>query len=180
MTNRPKAIGTTAEAPSVCGLDLSLTGTGIATRTGTLTVKPGDLRGLSRLAYIRGYVCGAVDGCTLVAVEGPAYSRALGAGHHEAAGLWWMVASDLTTAGLRVIVVPPSVLKKYATGRGNATKADMRVALLTRTGFDLRDDNQVDATWLRYLGLDYLGHPVLKLPADQHLAVNKVARLAVT
>lgn len=167
-------------APRVIGLDLSLTGSGVATDSiGTFTIRPGDLRGLPRLAYIRGHIEGLLSTtpADLAVLEGPAYSRAGGAGHHEAAGLWWMVAGDLTAAGIGVLIASPSTLKKYATGRGNATKADMRMALFQRTELDLRDDNQVDAWWLHAIGLEYLGHPAIPLPAAQVAASCKLTRI---
>ncbi|MFI6903059.1 hypothetical protein ACIBKY_17485 [Nonomuraea sp. NPDC050394] len=168
----------------VVGLDLSLTATGLADTPGTRTIKPGirtikagDLRGCDRFAYIASEIFG--DGMAqtadLVVIEGPAYSRALGSGHHEAAGLWWHIVYRLTALDVPYAVVPPTTLKKYATGRGGATKPDMRMALFQRAGLDLRDDNQVDAWWLRAAGLDHLGHPPVTLPQAQRDALAKVA-----
>lgn len=163
--------------PRVIGLDLSLTATGIALTSGTHTIRA-TTQGLARLREItRSVTDWAICGgpAALAVVEGPAYSRALGAGHHEAAGLWWMVRSALDDLGVPVAVAPPTTLKKYATGKGNATKPDMRMALYQRTETDLRDDNQVDAWWLRALGLDHLGHAVVELPAVHRQALDKVA-----
>ncbi|GGS88259.1 hypothetical protein ACFFV7_51120 [Nonomuraea spiralis] len=164
-------------APHVVGLDLSLTGTGIATADGTLSrVRTGDLRGGPRMSWIASHIFG--DGLTqaadLVVVEGPSYGSQSGAGHHEAAGLWWHVIYRLHVFEVPYAVIPPSTLKKYAAGRGNATKPDMRVALLQRAGLDERDDNKVDAWWLRAAGLDHLGHPPVDLPKGQREALAKV------
>lgn len=161
------------------GLDLSLTATGIAPVDGvTLTVQPGKgLRGAARLAEMRESIltlatAGGVP--DMVVIEGPAYSRALGAGHHEAAGLWWQVVCSLHTAGIPYAVATPSTLKKYATGRGDATKADMRMALFQRAVLDLRDDNQVDAWWLRCAALDRFAMAPVVLPRTQRAALDKV------
>lgn len=63
------------------------------------------------------------------------------------------------------LLVVPSTLKKFATGKGNATKTEMRLsldALIRARGSDLAsfcfgmDDNQVDAFWLRELGFHVL------------------------
>ncbi|NUU22891.1 MAG: Holliday junction endonuclease [Streptomycetaceae bacterium] len=153
-------------APYVVGLDLSLTATGVADINGTRTIKCGDLRGCDRFSWIVSDIFGdgTVQAADLVVIEGPAYSRALGAGHHEAAGLWWHIVYRLTAHGVPYAVVPPTSLKKYTTGKGNATKPDMRMALFQRAGLDLRDDNQVDAWWLRAAGLDHLGSPPVELP----------------
>ncbi|GAA3441033.1 Holliday junction endonuclease [Planomonospora venezuelensis] len=164
-------------APRVLGVDPSLTATGIAHPDGhTERVTCGDLRGTGRLAWICSAVMGPVTtGVDLVVIEGPSYGSMSGAGHHEAAGLWWLIAYHLDGRGVPYAVIPPSSLKKYASGKGNATKADMRMALFQRTGMDLRDDNQVDAAWLRAAGMEALGHPVVDLPKAQRDALAKVA-----
>lgn len=81
----------------------------------------------------------------------------------------------LLDAGIPYATVPPATLKKFACGRGNATKGDMRLELFKRTGLDVRDDNQVDARWLMELGLHHLGHPSIELPKDRADALVKIA-----
>lgn len=164
--------------PAVVGLDLSLTGTGLARATGALErVRCGDLRGCPRLSWIAEHIFsdGTTQAADLVVIEGPSYGSMSGAGHHEAAGLWWHIVYRLDLLEVPYAVIPPTSLKKYATGKGNATKPDMRVALLQRTGIDERDDNKVDAWWLRAAGLDTLGHPLVELPKGQREALAKVA-----
>ena len=41
--------------------------------------------------------------------------------------------------------VPVGTIKKFATGKGNAPKADMILAVNTRWGIDVSDDNEADA-----------------------------------
>ena len=41
--------------------------------------------------------------------------------------------------------VPPSTLKKYATGRGNAKKVEIVLAVYKHWGKEIRDDNEADA-----------------------------------
>lgn len=163
--------------PRVLGIDLSLTATGLVLHDASpLTITPGKgLHGVARLREIRGAIMSvAVPSTDLAVIEGPAYSRQLGAGHHEAAGLWWVIAYMLTMHDIPFAIIPPTTLKKYAVGKGTATKADMRVALLQRTGLDVRDDNQVDAWWLRCAGLDHLGRPPVAMPATHRAALEKV------
>ncbi|MFD1940553.1 hypothetical protein ACFSKW_54780 [Nonomuraea mangrovi] len=163
--------------PSVVGLDLSLTGTGIATDTGAQRVRCGDLRGTPRFSWISEHIFadGTTQAADLVVIEGPSYGSMSGAGHHEAAGLWWHIVYRLDLCEVPYAVVPPSTLKKYATGNGGASKPDMRMALFQRAGIDERDDNKVDAWWLRAAGLDALGHPLVDLPKAQREALSKVA-----
>jgi Holliday junction resolvasome RuvABC endonuclease subunit len=157
---------------SVVGLDLSMTATGIAERDGrTYTYNPG-VKGDHRLTSIRKAVGLAVgQGVDLVVIE-DAVVRSPAA--VELGMVHGVVRPSLLAVGVRYVLIAPATLKKYATGKGNATKPDMRMALYQRMGIDLRDDNQVDATWLRYAGLQLLGEPVVQLPASQVAALDKV------
>lgn len=47
---------------------------------------------------------------------------------------------------------PPSLLKKYVTGKGNAKKPDMAAAIKARWGFASKSDDVVDAYGLARLG----------------------------
>lgn len=157
----------------VVGLDLSVAATGTCDRDGKLfTIKPG-FKGDWRLVEIRDCIELMVGGCDLVVIEELPPVRA------HALGILGMVhgavRSMLMMDNIRYALAPPTVLKKYATGRGQATKPDMRMALFQRTDLDVRDDNQVDAYWLRAMGLDQLGEPVVKLPEAQRAALSKVA-----
>ena len=157
----------------VVGIDPSLTGTGICAdgECATVTTKPGQPMG-ERLALIYAAVGGCADGSPWLAVMEDMPK------HAHSAGLTAMahgvVRLALHHAGAHVITVPPSTLKKYATGKGTATKADMRMALYQRVGIDLRDDDQVDAWWLRALGYQMLGYPLVDLPKAQMAALDKL------
>ena len=144
----------------VVGVDLSLTATGIArvrlsgVKTATLSSKH---RGISRLRDLAYEIRCQCDDADLVVIEGPSYGS-VGAGFHERAGLHWLVVDLLSVRDIPYVIVPPSVVKKYATGKGNANKGAMIDAATRRyphieTG---GDDNQVDALWLAAMGLDYL------------------------
>lgn len=168
--------------PRVVGIDPSLTATGVAHWWGelhTYTPRKG-LTGVARIRDIRAQLYTCTQSADFVVIEGPAYSRQLGAGHHEAAGLWWAIVDLVHTRGTPYAVVPPTTLKRYATGKGNATKPDMRVAWLKRTGEDVRDDNAVDAAWLRAMGMNHLGCPVVEVPNTHRAALGKVAWPEVT
>lgn len=165
---------------AVVGIDLSLTATGVCAVDGSLhTIKSapsGDsvAERAARIIRVTNDVIAHIPtNVSLVVLEGPAYSQQAQAGVHLRAGLWWSVATTLM--GQRVVEVSPSLLKKFATGKGNATKPDMRMALFQRADLDVRDDNQVDAWWLRQLGLHLIESPDrIALPQSHTVALAKV------
>lgn len=174
--------------PRVIGLDLSLTATGYADfthigemRTTTINSKPaagvtGQHTRLARIVFdITELISLGGPHPALVVLEGPSYGSK-GSGTWDRAGLWWLLVDRLIGLYHPVVVIPPAVLKKYAAGRGNATKTDMAVALAKRArGLELRDDNQVDAWWLGAAGREHLGCPVVEVPKAHRDALAKVA-----
>lgn len=161
---------------TVIGLDPSLSATGVATAGGqvSLATKPAKTlpTRLARLYGIVEEVAARTPEGSLVVIEAPAYSRA-NAGTHVGAGLWWLLVAMLDARGCALVQVAPTTLKKFATGKGTASKPDMRMALYKRAGLDLADDNHVDAWWLRQVGLHLLHHPdAVDLPKAQRDAVE--------
>jgi Holliday junction resolvasome RuvABC endonuclease subunit len=167
----------------VVGIDISLTGTGIAMqdgwcsvvgRTGILNLNlPDACRELDRLAHeIASHV---PYGVGMVAMEMCAFSRATG-GAVERHHLWYSVASQLVATGVPVAEVPATTLKKYATGKGSSNKAAMVDALARRMPqFVTRgNDNLVDAAWLCAMGADHIGQRLVELPAKHREALDAV------
>lgn len=158
--------------PTVIGLDLSLTGTGIAYRdasTGTVKTRTAD--GDRRLLTIAEAIRIAVGGDT---GPGPAVDLAVLEDlpkHAMAAGITGMVhgiaRAVLLEAAVPYALVAPATLKAYATGRGAGDKTGMAMAAYKRAGVEFGDDNQCDAWWLRAAGLDWLGVPEVALPQAQ-------------
>jgi crossover junction endodeoxyribonuclease RuvC len=163
----------------VAGVDLSLSKTGVAlldheTRwdlnTSTIPTKPhpkGDLWALwQRMDTIRAAVCTAVHGSSLVVIEGPSFAS-VGSASKDLMGLWWLVYDGLVDQRHFIVVVPPSSLKKWATGKGNAGKPQVAIGV-DRTfpqavfGADLSkcDDNELDAVGLAGMGAQALNLPV--------------------
>ena len=158
--------------PVVVGVDPSISATGLALSDGSLqTVGGKPERGDHRLLDIACAVGTAISRAHLVVLEDLPT-------HAHGAGITGMASGVVRLMCLRAsvpyVLLPPATLKKYATGRGNADKGDMRMALFQRTGVDVRDDNQVDALWLRYAGLQALGCPEVSLPAAQVRALSAV------
>jgi Holliday junction resolvasome RuvABC endonuclease subunit len=164
---------------NVIGIDPSLTGTGLALATGeTWTAASSQYKGDDRLDYIHNSVrtiCQAANEIrnpiTLAVVEDLPT-------HAKGAGLTGMAQGVVRLALKQTLVpyilVPAASLKKYATGSGNAGKPDMRMELYKRAGLDLRDDNQVDAWWLRALGHELLGQPIITMPKTHLVALDKL------
>ena len=143
----------------VVGVDPSLTATGIATSAGVTVVKV-KAKGMQRLDEIAMSVDDATtrdrfsEALPHVFIEGYAYGRHNQA--HQLGELGGVIRHGLWTRSIAYTDVPPSVLKKFATGKGNAGKPDMLDAA-RRAGYeDSNDDNAVDAWWLRQFGLAVL------------------------
>lgn len=157
----------------VVGLDLSLTATGYANDAGTGTLTAAPKKGCARLALLRDLVSLECRDADLVVVEG--YAFAARNSHAHALGeLGGVIRLALHEAGVPFVDVPPASLKKYATGKGNANKGEMLAAAIRRLGYEGASDNEADAMWLRAMGLDALGCPVVKLPETHRAALAKV------
>jgi crossover junction endodeoxyribonuclease RuvC len=159
----------------VVGLDLSLASTGFSDGFTASTIRPMKRTGLQRLRFIRDQIATQVDIVepNLVCVEGPSYGSK-GGHEHERGGLWWIVRESLDALGYHVAVVSPSSLKKYATGKGNASKDQMIVAACKRFPWFDGGNDEADALFLAALGLQHLGKPVVEMPAVNLTAMTGV------
>lgn len=164
----------------ICGLDLSLAKTGVAhlesatddmwtLTTSRITTRPhdqNDTRSLrNRLDYIRFECSIEAKGSQLVVMEGPSFAS-VGSASKDIMGLWWLVYDGLCI-DYRILVVPPSSLKKWATGKGNVGKPQVAVGLhrtfpqdVFGVDFAAVDDNEADAAGLCGMGAQALGCPV--------------------
>lgn len=185
MSTPTTAAPTTGAAapPRVLGLDISLTGTGIACSAGWceaigltgVTTKPLGQRDaiIANLAHdIAQYVGPATD---LVVIEMPAYSRS-GGGSHERSGLWWRVVHHLLAWDIPVVEANQGHRCVYATGKFKAKKTEV-VDAVARRWPDWQthgDDNAADAVVLMAMGMDALGHPIATVPDKHRAALAKV------
>jgi crossover junction endodeoxyribonuclease RuvC len=163
---------------NVMGVDLSLTGTGIALPDGdTMLLNPGKRRGMERLAWIRNAILGPWHEYepAIVAIEGYSY------GSHSAAydlgELGGVVRLTLWEAGIVYVDVPPAVAKGYATGKGNANKNEMLVAAAKRLGYEGTSNDEADALWCRAAVLAVRGEPVVAMPQAHNRHLEKLAVL---
>lgn len=165
----------------VLGLDLSLRSTGICSTSGEprAIVTHKDLRGMPRLAYLVGVIEHELASWPpdLVVIEGYSFGSKSDT-LTQLAELGGIVRWEvLRRRGLPALIVPPQTLKLYATGKGSGTKTPVVVAARDRLGYGGVNDDEADALWLRALGLDWLGAPLVKLPKTQREALSKVEYL---
>lgn len=142
----------------VLGLDLSLTGTGwfVTTEAGSRgfgVIGTTKTLGMERIQTIRDYIKNEIVGKfgnPFVVVEG----YALGAkGHqHEIGEMGGVVKMYLYETGIPLVIVPPTVVKRFACGMGNAQKNVIMKEVYKRWDFDTNDDNIADAFVLNKIG----------------------------
>lgn len=163
--------------PRVCGIDISLTATGVAGDGWTARMgrsgKKGDsvAQSAERIRYTADRVFEHVAGDTVLAVvEGPSFGST-GALAHERGGLYWRIVCGLLGRDIPVAVVAPKTRLVYALGTGDTRGMDtgqIKRCVATAVadwhpGF-CGDDNQADAAVLHAMGMAHLGHPVADLP----------------
>jgi len=166
------------------GIDSSLTNTGLV-RLGDgvqvrsiPTTKSGDSIAdrLKRLDKVVSEVRGFSSGADLAVIEGPAYSSKSGAAH-ERSGLWWMIVSTLFDDGIRIVEIPPTSRSKYATGKGNAGKDEVLLAVSRKYAEAelITNNDEADALVLAAMGMRLLGSPIeTSIPANCLEAFKKV------
>lgn len=165
----------------VVGLDLSLTGTGLAyrshdgdhgwgeVRTRRLTSPPAG-QGIHdrsiRLRALATLIIKWCEGADLAVIETPAYSRTMGS-QHDRSGLWWLVVASLDHRGIPVVEVATTTLKVYGLGTGRGDKDAMVAAVVRRYGHllpDLATNDEADALLLADMGARHFGRPLTDLP----------------
>lgn len=160
----------------VAGLDISLTGTGVATLGGTIRVpttgrrKDTIVQRRNRMKHIRDTVLTEVGDVDLAVVEGPSH-HSVGGSVWDRGGLWWLIVDGLCAREIPIAVMPPMSRAKYATGNGGSRKAAVLDAAQRRYGAILPTDDEADALVLRAAGLDWLGQPLAEVPAGHRAAL---------
>jgi hypothetical protein len=167
----------------VAGLDLSMMASGVC-HTGTgddadwecqtgacwHLIKPREDKDF-RLPEIKSRIKRLVTDHDLVLIE-------MLPPHMKGAGITGMVQGVtremLLEEGIRYGDVGPSALKKYATGKGNASKTEMALAALKRGGIEFSNDNECDGWWLWVMARDFKGEPVFDLPQVQRAELKHI------
>lgn len=150
---------------TILGLDLSLTSTGWCVLEGGKIrtkglIKP-KIKGAERLRYIKDYVDNMLmqmhtrQELRLVALEG--YSFGSKNTHaHSTGELGGIIKLTLLLNKIETIIVPPTCLKKFITGKGNAPKDIMMMKTFAKYGIEFTNNNECDAYCLAKLGQAYL------------------------
>jgi Holliday junction resolvasome RuvABC endonuclease subunit len=150
----------------VIGLDLSLTCTGVAGVGWTDRIRT-NLRGDERLAYLESEIVSFIRAADLVVMEGPSFGHSGPRFHEDLAGLRVLVRRYCHRHHIPYAVIPPSNLKQYTAGRGNATKGEVRSAIADRYGVHTEGPGRydmADAYGAFAAGLDWLGQPLADVP----------------
>ena len=174
----------------ICGLDLSLTGSGVAlidtdwpgharlTEHGTKPTLP-DLESRSiRLRTVASKVINDCRDSDIVAIEDLFMGQGTGA-QLDRAGLWWIVVNSLCANGIPVVPITNNHLKMWATGKGAGKGTDKdHVLAATVKRFphaNVVSNNTADALNLASLTAFAYGFPVgPDMPLTNRRAINAV------
>lgn len=131
----------------ILGLDLSLTATGVAWEGGTRVLSFPKLRGMERVHAIN-LAVSELDQPDIVVLEGYSFGSK-GRAVYDIAELGGVIRYGFHEVALPYVEVPPSVLKKFATGKGNVGKDEVLAAAIRKFGFEGSNNNEADA-WILY------------------------------
>lgn len=138
--------------PLYVGIDQSLTETGLCFNTVvgyTLqSIKPGKMRGLERLDFIRNELMMRINPKTkydLIAIEGYAMGIKLGGRTFDLGELGGILKLAIYDRNIPLIVVPPTLVKKFVTGIGNCQKDVILKEVYRKWGLDTNNNNYADA-----------------------------------
>lgn len=183
-------------APKVIGIDPSLTCCGLAGDGWTSTIPTKARRARqdrrdfahSRMRHILDVIRDHLHGVDLAVIEGLAMSPKMGA-DRQLAWLNWQVRDLCWQRDVPYAVVSPSGLKLYAVGKGR--RSTKQVAADDADGVSVKEpvldavrgwfgwfeggSDEADASVLHAMGRDWLGSPVVTVPASQRVALDGVA-----
>lgn len=126
---------------------------------------------IARLDYLTQRLCAELPkpiiGQSLLVVEGYAMGARNG---REALGEWGgQIRLTAHRLGYDVLVVPPTTLKKYVTGKGNGEKDLVMLEVFKRWAYSPTDNNDADAYALMQFGVDWLHRDALPKPPKRVL-----------
>lgn len=148
----------------IIGVDPSLTSTGYAFRatkgdqegmTVLGHIKGSDRTGMGRLVYIEERIIGLIDSVQPAKIIFEGYAMGVQARRSAAfdlGELGGVLKKTIWERGIDTLLVPPTVLKKFITGKGNAKKDEMFEHLSEASGLSFRNTDEADAYGLLLLG----------------------------
>ena len=152
----------------VCGVDPSLTSTGLAKISGerilnTDLIKTSGKQGVpyreraERISDIASQIAAFCIGADLVVIEGPSF-RSVSTSIWERAGLFYRCLEYFADSATPFAVAPPKSAKKWASGSGAASKEAVMDCLVNVFGtFNAPSFDVSDALALAGMGAHYLG-----------------------
>jgi crossover junction endodeoxyribonuclease RuvC len=108
----------------------------------------------------------------VICIEGFSYNSK-GSAVSVQYGIGWILRSELIRAGFNYYDVSPTVVKKFATGKGNTKKEEMVLPIYKRWGFEHNSDNVRDAFVLAQIARALNGQ--VELTKFQQEALNKIS-----
>lgn len=163
----------------VLGIDPSLTATGtIKLVDGTIKdqgltkTKPTDstIDELKRLMTIRDSI--KLEGIDLAVIEGIALGVRKTRSLAQLAGLNYLIRERLYREKIPFLVIPPTVLKKFITSKGNMPKDMMLLETYKRYDISFSDNNLCDAFGLAKMGEAVLDSSVKTLSFQKDIINN--------
>ncbi len=152
----------------VCGIDPSLTSTGLAKISGTKILDTSLIKTsgkadvpyrerAERIIYIVDGIATFCAGVDLVVIEGPSF-RSVSTSTWERAALFYRCLEHFTNNSTPFAVAPPKSAKKWASGSGTASKDAVMDCLVNVFGdFDAPSLDVSDALALAGMGAHHLG-----------------------
>ncbi|CAH0186781.1 hypothetical protein [Peribacillus simplex] len=107
----------------------------------------------------------------IIYIEGFSYGSK-GRGVSTQYGIGWLIRVELLKNGYSYTDVPPTSLKKFASGKGNTKKDALVLPIYKRWGFESNSDNIRDAYVLAQIAQSL--HEDIELTAFQKEALKKI------
>jgi crossover junction endodeoxyribonuclease RuvC len=157
----------------ILALDLSLTSTGyckLLFDSGSkydydIGLIKTNLKGVARLNYVESKIFALLLTYNrlnlLVILEGYSFGSR-GRATFSSGELGGIVRLLLFKNNIKTLIAPPTSLKKFITGKGNAPKSDMKMKTLAKYDIEFTDDNECDAFGLAMMGKAYLNGTNIK------------------
>lgn len=143
-------------------IDQSLTCSGYAYMEGTTLkvgrIMPKALKGVQRLSFIERVILDLFDESKADSLIMEGYAMGARGRVFNLGELGGVIKLAAFAADIPVLVVPPSTLKKWVTGKGNAKKEVMIAAVKKKWYKEVSSDDVADAVALYYFGELYYEH----------------------